>query len=88
MSQNSLVKMYATRFCPYCIRARHMLRKKGVEFSEIPVDGNPALRAQMVAESGRYTVPQIWIGETHVGGFDELWSLEHQGMLDGLLQPV
>ena len=80
--------MYGTRFCPYCMRARSLLGQKGIDYEDIAVDANPALRAQMMAESGRHTVPQIWIGETHVGGFDELWLLEHQGELDNLLQPA
>jgi glutaredoxin 3 len=88
MTAPALVKMYGTRFCPYCMRARSLLGQKGVAFKDISVDGNPSLRSQMMAESGRHTVPQIWIGETHVGGFDELWRLEQQGVLDGLLQPA
>jgi glutaredoxin 3 len=82
------VKMYATRFCPYCMRARSLLSQKGVPFEDISVDADPALRAQMMAESGRHTVPQIWVGDTHVGGFDELWTLEQRGELDALLQPA
>ncbi|MCZ6829544.1 MAG: glutaredoxin 3 [Gammaproteobacteria bacterium] len=88
MSTATGVKMYGTRFCPYCMRARSLLSQKGVAFDDIAVDGDPVLRAQMMAESGRYTVPQIWVGETHVGGFDELWLLEQRGELDTLLQPA
>jgi glutaredoxin 3 len=80
------VKMYSTRFCPYCIRARQLLEAKGVVYEDISVDANPSLRQTMMAESGRHTVPQIWIGETHVGGFDDLYLLERQGELDSLLR--
>jgi glutaredoxin 3 len=78
--------MYSTRFCPYCIRARALLESKGVAYSDIAVDADPPLRARMEKLSGRYTVPQIWVGDTHVGGFDDLWRLEQQGRLDALLQ--
>lgn len=80
-----MVLMYSTRYCPYCVRARHLLQRKQVPFREIPVDGDPDARAEMRARSGRHTVPQIWIGEHHVGGCDELWTLEHRGELDALL---
>ena len=79
------VTVYTTQYCPYCIRAKHLLRNKAVAYKEISVDGNPALRQEMVARSGRYTVPQIWVGETHVGGCDDLMLLEYQGRLDVLL---
>lgn len=82
---SGLVQMYTTRFCPFCIRARQLLRAKGVEFEEIAVDGDPQRRAEMRTRSGRHTVPQIWIGEQHVGGFDDLNMLEQQGRLDQLL---
>lgn len=77
--------MFSTRFCPYCTRARQLLDAKGVAFTDIPVDGDRAQRAVMERRSGRHTVPQIWIGETHVGGFDDLWLLERQGQLDSML---
>ncbi len=79
------VVMYSTRFCPYCIRARGLLDSKGVKYREIGVDAQPHLRSEMVERSGRYTVPQIWIGEQHVGGYDDLALLERQGRLDDLL---
>jgi glutaredoxin 3 len=82
------VKLYSTRFCPYCTRAKQLLGDKGVEFTDIAVDNNPAQRQEMMQSSGRHTVPQIWIGERHIGGFDELWSLDQQGSLDGLLWPA
>ena len=79
------VVIYTTRFCPFCIRAKHLLSAKGVAFDEIAVDGKPELRQEMSAKSGRSTVPQIWIGERHVGGCDDLYHLESTGQLDGLL---
>ena len=79
------VKMYSTRFCPYCMRARSLLDGRGVAYEEIAVDGDPQLRREMIELSGRHTVPQIWIGEHHVGGFDDLYLLERQGELDKLL---
>ena len=79
------VIMYSTRFCPYCVRARGLLHSKRVNYTEIAVDGAPELRHEMIERSGRYTVPQIWIGEQHVGGYDDLALLERQGRLDKLL---
>ena len=79
------VIMYSTRFCPYCVRARALLDSKRVNYTEIAVDGAPELRHEMIERSGRYTVPQIWIGEHHVGGYDDLALLERQGRLDKLL---
>ena len=79
------VTLYTTRFCPYCIRARGLLDEKRVRYRDIPVDDNPVLRQEMMQRSGRRTVPQIWIGERHVGGFDDLWQLERCGQLDELL---
>ena len=80
------VKIYTTRFCPYCIHAKQLLQHKGVNFEEIAVDGDRAARAHLVELSGgSSTVPQIWIGDTHVGGCDELVALERRGELDRLL---
>jgi glutaredoxin 3 len=79
------VVMYSTRFCPYCVRARSLLDSKQVSFTDIGVDGEPQLRQEMMTRSGRHTVPQIWIGEYHVGGYDDLAQLERQGQLDKLL---
>jgi glutaredoxin 3 len=79
------VKMYTTRFCPYCTRARSLLDSRNVAYSDIGVDGDSDLRRQMMDLSGRHTVPQIWIGDQHIGGFDELNLLERQGRLDKLL---
>ncbi len=80
------VVLYTTRFCPYCVRAKALLKKKGVEFKDIPVDGDPALRREMMAKSGSHTVPQIWVGDQHVGGCDELYALDRSGKLDSLLE--
>lgn len=79
------VTIYTTRFCPYCVRARSLLDHKGVAYRDIAVDNDPQLRRQMAQRSGRNTVPQIWIGEQHIGGCDEMVSLERQGRLDELL---
>lgn len=79
------IKMYSTRFCPYCMRARGLFQGRGVAFTDIAVDGDPALRREMIELSGRHTVPQIWIGDRHIGGFDDLALLERQGQLDELL---
>ncbi len=79
------VVVYASRFCPYCIRAKHLLNSKSVSFEEISVDGHPEVRAEMVARAGRTSVPQIWIGQQHVGGCDALYDLEQRGELDALL---
>jgi len=81
MMKNQVV-MYTTRFCPFCIRAKQLLSHKGVDYQDIPVDSNPDLRREMMSKSGRHTVPQIWIGDYHVGGCDELMHLERQGKLD------
>jgi len=78
--------MYATRFCPFCVMARRLLKAKGVAFEEIAVDGCAERRAEMRDKCGRYTVPQIWIGERHVGGYDEIANLDRRGELDQLLK--
>jgi glutaredoxin 3 len=80
------VELYTTPSCPYCIAAKDLLRRKGVNFTEINVAGAPDLRAQMVKRAnGGTTVPQIFIGPTHVGGCDELYELDEAGKLDPLL---
>ena len=80
------VKMYTTAVCPYCIRAKQLLGQKGVtEIEEIRVDNNPAERETMMKITGLRTVPQIFIGQTHVGGFDDLNALNQAGKLDALL---
>ena len=79
------VVMYATRYCPYCMRARALLDEKGVEFQEIRVDNDWEKRREMEVKSRRRTVPQIFIGGRHVGGYDELRALDLAGQLDPLL---
>ncbi|MGO3858405.1 glutaredoxin 3 [Neisseriaceae bacterium CLB008] len=80
------VKMYTTQVCPYCMMAKNLLKQKGVtEVEEIRVDLDPAVRDQMIELTGRRTVPQIFIGTTHVGGFDDLSALNTEGKLDALL---
>jgi len=80
------VKMYTTLVCPFCVRAKGLLRQRGVtEIEEIRVDLDPAERQHMMAITGRRTVPQIFIGETHVGGCDELIELDQRGGLRALL---
>jgi glutaredoxin 3 len=80
------VTIYTTPICPYCQMAKQLLERKGVGYREIDVLRQPALRAEMRAKAGgRSTVPQIWIGERHVGGCDDLFELEASGELDALL---
>ena len=80
------VKMYSTATCPYCIRAKALLRQRGVaQLDEIRVDERPGERANMIRLTGRYTVPQIFIGDTHVGGCDDLIALDRRGALLPLL---
>lgn len=79
------VVMYSTKFCPFCVRARMLLEKKGVDYTDIRVDKEPQLRQEMAEKAGRSSVPQIWIDDYHVGGCDELYALEHQGQLDNKL---
>lgn len=82
----SPVTIYTTRFCPYCTEAKGLLRRKNVRFAEIDVSGDHAGRAAMTARAaGRTSVPQIFIGETHVGGCDDLFALDEAGTLDRLL---
>lgn len=81
------VKMYTTAVCPYCVQAKRVLKSKGVEhIEEIRIDTDPAQRAAMMELTGRRTVPQIFIGQTHVGGCDDLMALDSQGGLEPLLQ--
>jgi glutaredoxin 3 len=78
--------IYTTPICPYCVRAKALLKKKGARFEEVDVFMNMAARHEMEAKArGRYTVPQIFIGERHVGGCDDLYALERAGELDPLL---
>ena len=80
------ITMYTTAICPYCVRAERLLRAKGVtEIAKVRVDLEPERRIEMVQRTGRRTVPQIFIGERHVGGCDDLYALEHAGELAPLL---
>jgi len=80
------VLMYLTASCPYCQSADRLLQEKGVTVEKVRVDLEPARRAEMMQKSGRRTVPQIWIGELHVGGCDDLYALDRAGKLDPLLK--
>jgi glutaredoxin 3 len=79
------ITVYTTKHCPYCHMAKELLRSKGAIYDEIDVGCRQELRAEMSQKAGRNTVPQIWIGETHVGGCDDLYALEREGKLDPLL---
>jgi len=80
------IVMYSTGWCGFCQRARALLNRKGLAFRDIDIEQDPALRAEMVARSGQRSVPQIFIGSRHVGGFDELYALERAGELDTSLR--
>ena len=79
------VTMYCTAVCPYCNMAERLLLNKNVTVNKIRVDLDPSLREEMMARTGRRTVPQVYVGQTHVGGFDDLSALDKQGGLDALL---
>ena len=86
MSAAPRVAMYSTAVCPFCVRAEQLLRARGVsEIEKLRVDLDPALRLEMMEKTGRRTVPQIYIGDTHVGGCDDLIALDHAGKLAALL---
>ena len=81
------VKMYTTLVCPYCVRAKSLLKQRGVDqIEEVRVDLDPSQRDSMIQLTGRRTVPQIFIGDTHVGGCDDLIALDQRGGLQALLQ--
>jgi glutaredoxin 3 len=81
------ITVYTTAICPYCIRAKNLLKSKGYAYEEIDVSNDTTLRESMVQKAGgRRTVPQIFVGDTHVGGFDDLNALDRQGKLDALVQ--
>jgi glutaredoxin 3 len=87
MTMQAAVKMYTTQVCPFCIRAKSLLKQRGVEvIDEVRIDLNPGERDAMIALTGRRTVPQIFIGATHVGGCDDLIALDQRGGLQALLQ--
>ena len=81
------IRIFTSTVCAYCVRAKRLLEEKGVAYEEIDVTGDPDLRAEMViAAGGRRTVPQIFIGDQPIGGFQELWALDQSGELDALLE--
>ena len=81
------ILMYSTTVCPYCVRAEGLLRRKGVtEIEKVRIDTDPARHDEMMERTGRRTVPQIYIGDYHVGGCDDLFALDHAGKLDPLLR--
>lgn len=80
------VLMYTSAYCPYCMNAERLLANKGVTVNKIRVDLDPEQRIVMMERTGRRTVPQIYIGEQHIGGFDDLWALDQAGGLDPLLE--
>lgn len=80
------VVMYRTRFCPYCVRAAELLRRKGAPFREVDVSDDTGLRDRLLAQTGSRTVPQIFINGAFVGGCDDLWALERRGALEPLLR--
>ncbi len=79
------ILIYSSSLCPYCMMAKRLLERKGYPFQEINVDGKPEARIEMNNVSKRYTVPQIFINQSHIGGCDELYTLENTGKLDTLL---
>jgi len=86
MDNGPVVEMYANTWCPYCAAARALLGKKPVRVAEIDIEQFPERRAEMIARSGRQTVPQIFIAGTHVGGYDDLAAMERAGKLDPLFR--
>lgn len=84
---NAPVTLYTTRFCPYCVAARQLLQQRGIEFDDIAVDGDAELRQEMTRLAGGVrTVPQIWVGQKHIGGYTDLARLERSGELDRELE--
>lgn len=87
MSAAKPVVVYSTRLCPYCVMAKRLLQQKGVAYDDVLVDINAERRAEMLSRSnGRRTVPQIFIGDRHIGGYDDLVALDRKGQLDPLLR--
>lgn len=85
--KHASVIVYATQFCPYCQAARTLLTQKGIQWTEIAIDENPELFQEMIRLSGKTSVPQIFIGNCHVGGYDDMAALDREGRLDPLLFP-
>lgn len=84
-ASNVDIVIYSSDYCPFCIRAKKLLKSKQLNFNELVVDGNDALRAEMMKKSGRRTVPQIWINGQHIGGSDDLMALERSGQLNQMI---
>ena len=84
MAPNIII--YSTSHCPYCVRAKELLTRKGVHFTEIFIDKDDTKRDEMIAKTNRYTVPQIFINDQHIGGYDDLYALEQSGELANLLE--
>jgi glutaredoxin 3 len=80
------VTVYTTTYCPYCVRAKALLTRKGVAYEEIPVEGNDQLRSWLVEQSGQRTVPQVFVGDRSLGGFSDLEALDQEGKLDPILR--
>lgn len=80
------VIVYSTATCPYCVHAKELLTRKGIEFTEIRIDLDPSKRDEMISKSNRYTVPQIFINDQSIGGYDDLYALNTSGQLDKLLK--
>jgi glutaredoxin 3 len=78
------IRMYSTTWCAYCIRAKALLERRGLEYEEILMDDDPAFRQKLLEMTGRWTVPQIFIDDEPIGGYTELWCLERDGRLDEL----
>ena len=85
MSDAAKVVLYGNETCPYCGAARMLLKKKGIDYEDISLSGNPDLKSEVAKRAGRTSVPQIFVGDTHVGGFDDLYELDKTGGLDKLL---
>lgn len=85
MSDATDVLVYTKPFCPYCVAAKSLLTEKGVSFREVDISTDDGVREEMIRRTGRRTVPQIFVGSHHVGGFDDLSALDQQGRLDPLL---
>lgn len=83
----SQVIVYTTAYCPYCVRAKQLLDRKSVQYTEVRVDIDDEKREEMIQRSRRFTVPQIFIGDFHVGGFDDMYLMDLEGQLDPLLFP-
>jgi glutaredoxin 3 len=82
---NPIITIYSTAICPYCVAAKNFLKSKGLSWNEVRIDTNPAEREAMVAKARRTSVPQIFVGETHVGGYDDMMALHRAGRFEPLL---